>query len=109
MHLTELKQSDWVISALIINEFEKNKSAYCPSLSAQVEVTEKGISVLEDYQNIDRARNLRKSSQKSCEIGWFICYHRKSRSGEGFSILRRTKFLREFNLCGSAIFVFCGN
>ena len=23
MHLTELKQSDWVISALIINEFEK--------------------------------------------------------------------------------------
>ena len=24
MHLTELKQSDWVISALIINEFEKN-------------------------------------------------------------------------------------
>ena len=24
MHLTELKQSDWVISALIINEFENN-------------------------------------------------------------------------------------
>ena len=26
MHLTELKQSDWVISALIINEFEKFES-----------------------------------------------------------------------------------
>ena len=26
MHLTELKQSDWVISALIINEFEKSLS-----------------------------------------------------------------------------------
>ena len=26
MHLTELKQSDWVISAWIINEFEKNHS-----------------------------------------------------------------------------------
>ena len=25
MHLTELKQSDWVISAWIINEFEKNQ------------------------------------------------------------------------------------
>ena len=28
MHLTELKQSDWVISALIINEFEKDREKY---------------------------------------------------------------------------------
>ena len=28
MHLTELKQSDWVISALIINEFEKLRAHF---------------------------------------------------------------------------------